>query len=66
MSEKYAPNKMRPVADGLISAQHAIEAMVVQNEEETVFDYKGDNPELYKLYMDINELVLTALEMYDN
>ena len=66
MSEKYAPNKMRPIVDGLTSAQHAIVAMVVQGEDENIFDYKGDNPELFKLYMDINELCLTALEMYDN
>lgn len=66
MKELYQPNKMRPVTDGLISAQHAIEAIVVQGEEENIFDYRKDNPELYKLFMGINELVGTALEMYDN
>lgn len=64
MKEVYQGYKMRPVTDGLISAQHAIEAIVVQNEEENVFDYRKDNPELYKLYMDINELVGKAFEMY--
>ena len=64
MKETYQDYKMRPVTDGLISAQHAIEAIVVQNEEENVFDYRKDNPELYKLYMDINELVGKAFEMY--
>ena len=66
MTEKYSPNKMRPVTDSLIAAQHAIEAMVVEGEEENIFDYRTDKPELYKLYMDINELVGTAFEMYDN
>lgn len=64
--ELYQPKKMRPVTDALINAQHAIEAMVVQGEEENIFDYRADNPELYKLYMDINELVGTAFDMYDN
>lgn len=66
MSKLYQPVKIRPVTDALCAAQHAIEAMVVQGKEENIFDYKADNPELFKLFMDINELVLTALEMYDN
>ena len=66
MKERYPDYKMRPVSSSLISAQQAIEAIVVKGEEENIFDYRTDNPELYKLYMDINELVGTALEMYDN
>ena len=57
---------MRPVTDGLIGAQHAIEALVVKGDEENIFDYRKSNPELYKLFMDINELVSRALEMYNN
>lgn len=64
--ELYQPKKMRPVTQGLLSAQYAIEAMIVQGEEENIFDYRGDNPELYKLYMDINELVGKSFELYDN
>ena len=66
MKENYPDYKMRPVTDGLVAAQHAIEAIVVKGEEENIFDYRADNKELFKLYMDINELVLTALELYDN
>lgn len=66
MNEKYQPVKMRPVTDGLVTAQHAIETIVVKGEEENIFDYKSENPELFNLYMEINELVLKALEMYDN
>lgn len=66
MKERYPDYKMRPVSDSLISAQHAIEAIVVQGKEESIYDYRTDNPELYKLFMDINELIGTALEMYDN
>lgn len=66
MKERYPDYKMRPVSSSLILAQQAIEAIVVKGEEENIFDYRKDNPELYKLYMDINELVCTALEMYDN
>lgn len=66
MKECYPCNKMRPVTDGLIGAQHAIEALVVKGDEENIFDYRKSNPELYKLFMDINELVSRALEMYNN
>ena len=66
MKERYSSVKMRPVTDGLCAAQHALEAIVVKGEQENIFDYKHDNPELFKLYMDINELCLTALEMYNN
>lgn len=66
MSEKYLPNKLRPVTDSLISAQHAIEAIVVKGNEENIFDYRNDKPELYRLYMDINELVGKAFEMYND
>ena len=66
MKEIYPDYKMRPVTDGLVAAQHAIEAIVVKGEEENIFDYRTDNPELYKLFMEINELIGKALEMYDN
>ena len=66
MKEKYATYKMRTVTDGLISAQHAIEAMVLQGEEENIFDYRKDNPDLYKLYMEINEACCHAFELYNN
>ena len=66
MKESYPNYIMRPVTDSLISAQHAIESIVVKNEEENIFDYRKDNPELYKLFMDINELVGKAFEMYNN
>ena len=66
MKESYSNYKMRPVTDSLISAQHAIEAIVVKGEEENIFDYRTDNPELYKLFMEINELVGKAFEMYNN
>ena len=66
MKTQYQTIKMRPVTDALINAQHAIEAMVVQGEEESIFDYREDHPELYKLYMDINDLVGDAFELYDN
>ena len=65
MKERYPKNKMRPVTDGLIGAQHAIEAIVVQGDEENIFDYRTSNPELYKLFMEINELVGKAFEMYN-
>ena len=64
--ELYQPKKMRLVTDGLLMAQRAIEAMVVKGEEENIFDYKDDNPELYRLYMDINELACKAFDMYDD
>lgn len=66
MSEKYLPNQMRPVTDALTMAQHAIEAMIVKGDEENIFDYRNDHPELYRLYMDINNLACTAFDMYDN
>lgn len=66
MNEKYQPVKMRPVTDGLLAAQHAIEAIVVKGEDENIFDYRNENPELYKMFMAINEIVGKALEMYDN
>lgn len=66
MKTQYQPIKMRPITDALINAQHAIEAMVVQGEEETIFDYCEEHPQLYKLYMDINNLAGEAFELYDN
>ena len=66
MKEQYSPTKMRPVTDALTAAQHAIEAIVCQNDEENVFDYRESNPELYKLYMSINEAACEAFELFDN
>ena len=66
MNERYQVNKMRPVTDALITAQNAITAIVAQNDEENIFDYRKDNPELYKLYMEINDVACKAFEMYNN
>lgn len=65
MRERYSKHEMRPVTDSLISAQHAIEAIVVKGDEENIFDYRKDNPKLYKLFMDINHLACDAFELYD-
>lgn len=66
MNEKYPKNKMRPITDALMASQHAIESMVAKNDEENIFDYRDSNPELYKLYMEINEIIGKALEMYND
>lgn len=66
MKERYPNKKMHPVTDGLIGAQHAIEAIVVKGDEENIFDYRSSNPELYKLYMEINEILGKAFEMYND
>ena len=66
MKEKYSNINMRPVHYALSTAQAAITAIVVKGEEETIFDYRKDNPELYKLYMAINECAITAHELTDS
>lgn len=65
MKKCYKRYQMRPVIDSLTSAQHAIESIVIQNEEENIFDYRTENPELYKLFMEINELCCKVFEMSD-
>ena len=66
MKEKYNKINMRPVLYALDTAQVAISSIVVKGEEESIFEYRKDNPELYKLYMDINECALIAHELMDN
>ena len=66
MEERYNPKQMRIITDALSIAQNAIEAIVVEGEEERIFDYRTTNPKLYKMYMDINEIACEAFELYDN
>lgn len=66
MKEIYPKFKLLPIKDILYSAMDAIESLVVQNNEETIFDYHKDNPELYKLYMEINDLLSKVLDLYND
>lgn len=63
---KYNERQLRPIIFSLHTAQAGIEAVIIKGEEESIFDYRKDEPKMYELYMKINEVLCELHELEDN